>query len=153
MILILQSFLGRSPSFTSLNFSSSVLSCSFIEAYSSVPLFFLICCFYFYVPCRLVIFPDLGGMTFYRRSPMCPISTLSSGAPMWGEWACLSLWSDYYGFSGGLDRLLFSYLPGSSLCRGWWPVFGRTEPQGEWKLRVPRDRTGSPAGKAGFWGG
>ena len=32
-------------------------------------------------------------------------------------------------------------------------MFGRTEPQGEWKLRVPRDRTGSPAGKAGFWGG
>ena len=78
MILILKSFLGRSPSFTSLNFSSTVLSCSFIEAYSSVPSFFLICCFYFYVSCRLVIFPDLGGMAFYRRSHMCPISTLSS---------------------------------------------------------------------------
>ena len=32
-------------------------------------------------------------------------------------------------------------------------MFGRTESQGVWNLRVPRTRTGSPAGKAGFWGG
>ena len=49
-----------------------------IGTYSSVPSFFFISYFYFYVFGRLVLFLHLGVVVFRRRQPMYPSSPLTS---------------------------------------------------------------------------
>ena len=75
MIITLNSLLGRLPVSTSLSSSSRIYIFSSFGTYSSVALFCRICCFYFYVFGKLVVFPDLWEVAFCRRCPMCPSIT------------------------------------------------------------------------------
>ena len=79
MIITLNSLLGKLLISTSLSSSSGVLSCFLSVTYSSVTSFCPICCFYFHVFGRCVMFPYLEEMTFCRRPSMSPSSVLPSG--------------------------------------------------------------------------
>ena len=98
--------------------------------YSSLVSFCLILCFYFCVFGRLVMFPDLGEVAFYKVHPMHPSSSLPSrhqiymllGCPLYGLHGSFFLWqADYCGWSGRLSWPPV-WLPGPVLCEGCWLV-------------------------------
>ena len=78
MIITLNSLFGKLFSPFHLVFLLGFDLIPSIGTYFSVPSFFLIVSFYFYIFGRLVLFLDLGVMVFGRRQSMYPRSPLSS---------------------------------------------------------------------------
>ena len=79
-IMTLNSFSCRLPVSTSIS-SSRVFSFFHLEHVLPVASFCLICCFYFSVCGRLVMFLRLIEVALCRKSPVCPCSALPSHHP------------------------------------------------------------------------
>ena len=131
-IITLNYSLGRLAIPTSLCSSSGVYLIPLFRTCSFVPSSCLTHCCDFCVSSKLVMFPDLGEVTFCRsflctpvaHSPLDTRTICSRNVPTWAAWVLLLWWYNYCGWSVGLAGSWSSWLLGSPLCRGCPPLLG-----------------------------